>query len=197
MLLATAATGVALPYQSATWLSVAAVVSLVCGWAAARIVYAELAQSWREATADRAAQANAYRTMFSQRADEHAAFTSVMADRLRRRDGEIHELEESVLAAEKRAFEAEARVQREVRRADGAVERAEELVVRVDELQRAHDHLEAARGMLEEELAAVEAGHEASPFAQSDGAHEGVADLVAWEERVAAAHRPETEQQQA
>ena len=172
MLVATAVTGLALPYQSAMWLSAAAVTALVCGWAAARIIYAELTQSWREATTDRAAQANAYRALFNQRADEHAAFTTAMADRLHRRDQEIHELEESVLAAEKRAFEAEARVQREARRADGAAERAHELVVRLKEVERARDELEAARA-------------------------DAVVDLVAWEERVAAAHRPSSEEKQA
>src|SRR5689334_21002036 len=53
---ATALVLLALPTQSPLWLSVASVVALASGWAAARIVYTELAQSRREAAADRAAQ---------------------------------------------------------------------------------------------------------------------------------------------
>jgi len=70
--LATVAVAVALPTQSPTWLSVSAVRALVCGALAARIVYSELAQSRREAAADRAAQAQAYKVMFTERAAEHA-----------------------------------------------------------------------------------------------------------------------------
>ena len=94
---ATALVLVALPTQSPVWLSVASVVALASGWAAARIVYTELAQSRREAAADRAAQAIAYRSMFSERATEHAEFTTAMTDRIVRRDEEIAELELSLI----------------------------------------------------------------------------------------------------
>jgi xanthine/uracil permease len=39
----------ALPTQSAGWLSASSVIALVCGFAAARIIYNELVQSRREA----------------------------------------------------------------------------------------------------------------------------------------------------
>ncbi|CAN5571130.1 hypothetical protein BH10ACT10_BH10ACT10_21970 [soil metagenome] len=133
--LATAAVLGALPSQSPLWLSVASVVALAAGWAAARIVYSELVQSRRAAAADRAAQAQAYRILFSDRAAEHAEFTTTMTDRLVRRDRDVVELEGSVVAAEKRAVEAESRVQRESRRANLAEERAVELTERVKVLE--------------------------------------------------------------
>src|SRR4051812_45966893 len=86
--LATALVLLSLPTQSPVWLSTSAVLSLACGWAAARIVYSELVQSRREAAADRAEQAKAYRSMFAERASEHAEFTTSMTDRLRRRGRE-------------------------------------------------------------------------------------------------------------
>src|SRR5262245_26446490 len=90
--LATLAVILALPTASVAWMGAASVLSLVCGWAAARIIYNELAQSRREAAADRAAQAQAYRTMFSARAEEHAEFTTAMTDKLARSDREVREL---------------------------------------------------------------------------------------------------------
>src|SRR4029079_18839220 len=132
---ATALVLLALPTQSPLWLSVASVVALARGWAAARIVYTELAQSRREAAADRAAQAQAYRSMFSERASEHAEFTTAMTDRIVRRDAEIAELETTVVAAEKRAIEAEARVQREARPANDAQEQGGGIPERVQELE--------------------------------------------------------------
>ena len=73
--------------------------------------------------------------MFSERASEHAEFTTVMTDRLVRRDREVAALEDDVVAAEQRAIEAEARVQREARRANDAQERLVTLTERVQELE--------------------------------------------------------------
>lgn len=134
---ATAVVLLALPTQSPVWLSAAAVLAVACGWIAARIVYSELAQSRREAAADRAAQAQAYRAMFTERASEHAAFTTAMTDRLVRRDRENVELTSALVAAKTRAAAAEARVQREARRANDALDRVQELTGRVHELEEA------------------------------------------------------------
>jgi len=54
----------------------------VLGWAALRIVWTEVLQSRRENAADRAAAANAYRSLFTERAAEHAEFTTAMTERL-------------------------------------------------------------------------------------------------------------------
>ena len=165
--LATVAVLLALPTQSPVWLSVSSVLALACGWAAARIVYTELAQSRRDSAADRAAQAQAYRSLFSERASEHAEFTTAMTDRLAARDREVSELQESVVEAQLRAAEAETRVQRESRRALAADALVTELKERVQEL-------EIRRAVEADELATWEG-------------FETVVDLMAWEDKVSAA----------
>lgn len=165
---ATAAVVLALPTQSPAWLSVSSVFALVCGFAASRIIYNELLQSRREAATDRASQAQAYRSMFSERAAEHAEFTTAMTDRLVSRDRSIKELEGTIVLAEKRAMEAETRVKREARRANDAME----LVASLQE------QLEIRKAEQADELATWEGW---------DGADvETVVDLLAWEEKVQA-----------
>jgi hypothetical protein len=156
----------ALPTQSPVWLSVSSVFSLLCGVAAARIVYTELLQSRRENAQDRAAQAQAYKSMFAERAAEHAEFTSAMTERLLSRDRSITELEGTIVLAEKRAMEAETRVQRESRRANDAMELVAQL----------QDQLEIRKAEQADELASWEGW---------DGAMdaETVVDLLAWEEK--------------
>jgi hypothetical protein len=105
--LATVLVLAALPTQSPAWLSVASVVSLCCGWAAARIVYTEVVQSRREAATDRAAQAQAYRSMYAERASEHADFTTAMTDRLTHRDRELSEARRRVEELVERVAELE------------------------------------------------------------------------------------------
>lgn len=167
--LATAVVVLALPTQSPVWLSFSSVFALVCGALASRIVYTELLQSRQEAAADRAAQAQAYKTMFHERAAEHAEFTTTMTDRLAARDRSLKELESTIVLAEARAIEAETRVKREARRAN----EAQELVGQLQE------QLEIRKAEQADELASWEGW---------DGAMdaETVVDLLAWEEKVQA-----------
>lgn len=186
--LATLAVVVALPTGSFAWMAAASVLVLVCAWASARIIYTELAQSRRESARDRAAQAHAYLVMFSERAEEHAEFTSAVTDKLARSEREIRELSATVVLGERRAAEAETRVQREARRAQ---------------------ELEAAIASLTEELAARQAEEDAElagwdpanlelagqfrlPGMGEDGYEDldTVVDLLAWEEKVASATAP-------
>lgn len=164
--IATLVVVLALPTQSPLWLSFSSVFALVCGALASRIVYSELLQSRREAAADRAAQAQAYKTMFSERAAEHAEFTSAMTERLAASDKSIKELEGTIVLAEARAIEAETRVKRESRRAN----EAQDLVTQLQE------QLEIRKAEQADELASWE-GWDA----------ETVVDLLAWEEKVEAA----------
>ena len=173
--LATLVVVLALPTQSAAWLSVSSVFALLSGFAAARIVYSELVQSRREAAADRSAQAQAYRSMFSERAEEHAEFTSAMTERLVDRERSIKELESTIVLAEQRAMEAESRVKRESRRANDAQER-------VAELQQA---LEIRKAEEADELASWE-GWDADT----------VVDLLAWDEKVSAVAQQASENAQ-
>ncbi|HEX6248997.1 MAG TPA: hypothetical protein VFZ64_14085 [Nocardioidaceae bacterium] len=167
--LATLVVVLALPTQSPLWLSFSSVFALVCGALASRIVYTELLQSRQEAAADRAAQAQAYKTMFHERAAEHAEFTTAMTDRLAARDRSIKELEGTIVLAEARAIEAETRVARESRRANDA----QELVAQLQE------QLEIRKAEQADELASWEGW---------DGAMdaETVVDLLAWEEKAQA-----------
>jgi chromosome segregation ATPase len=165
--LATVAVALALPSQSAGWLSGAAVLALLCGWAAARIIYTELVQSRRDSATDRAAQAQAYRTLFSERASEHAEFTTAMTDRISARERELAQLQVDLVEAQRRAGEAEARVQREARRANEAGAEVAELRERVQELE-------------------IRTAEEADELATWEG-FETAVDLMAWEEKVSAA----------
>jgi hypothetical protein len=174
--LASLAVVLALPTQSPLWLSLASVLTLACGWAAARIVYTELVQSRRDQAADRAAQAQAYRSLFAERAVEHAEFTTAMTDRLVSRDREVSELQLSLVEAQRRAGEAEARVQRESRRANDADARVAALTERVQELE-------------------IRRAEQADQLATWEG-FETVVDLMAWEEKVGSASSGRAEPQQ-
>ena len=104
--------------------------------------------------------------MFSERAAEHAEFTSAMTERLAASDKSIKELEGTIVLAEARAIEAETRVKRESRRAN----EAQELVAQLQE------QLEIRKAEQADELASWE-GWDA----------ETVVDLLAWEEKAEAA----------
>ena len=169
VLLSVATLGVvlAVPTQSPVWLSIAAVVTVLFAWASARIVYTELVQSRREAAADRAAQAKAYRSLFTERASEHAEFTSAMTDRLADHAREVDELSGSLAETARRAAEAEARVQKEARRATEA------------------EHRVAALS----EVLDVRAAERADELATWDGSV--VEELMSWEQKVAEATSPD------
>lgn len=127
--LGTVAVVVALSLATVPALSVASVFSLVCGWAAARIVYSELVESRRTHARDRAAQAQSFRVLFTTRSEEHATFAAAMSDRITAREREVRELEGTLRLSECRAADAEDRVRRESRRANEAQERVAELEV--------------------------------------------------------------------
>lgn len=127
--LGTATVVVALSLATVAALSIASVFSLVCGWAAARIVHSELVESRRVHARDRAAQAQSFRVLFTERSEEHASFAAAMGDRLTAREREVRELESTLRLSECRATVAEERVRREARRANEAQERVSELEV--------------------------------------------------------------------
>ena len=133
---ATLAVLAALPTQSPVLLSISAVAALVLGWAALRIVWTEVLQSRRDHAADRASTANAYRTLFSERAAEHAEFTSVMTERLAASTSEIHELEGALVQAQRQVAELSVR-------AETAESGFASALVRVAELERSIEMLRA------------------------------------------------------
>ena len=101
----------ALPTQSALILSIAAVAALVLGWAALRMMWTEVLQSRRENAADRAAAASAYQSLFSQRAAEHAEFTTAMTERLAASQIGVRELQLLLVGEQRRAALAEKRLE--------------------------------------------------------------------------------------
>jgi hypothetical protein len=125
----TVAVVVALALASVAALSLASALSLVCGWAAARIVWTEVVESRRVHARDRAEQAQSFQTLFTERSTEHAAFAAALGDRLTARERQVRELEGTLRLSERRATVAEERVRRESRRANQAQERVSELEV--------------------------------------------------------------------
>jgi hypothetical protein len=142
---------------SLTLVSIAAVLAVVLGGAAARITYSELLVSRREAAADRARQAQAYREIAEARSAEHQEFASTMQHRVGTAERAVAQLETAVVASQSRAAEAMRKVNQEARRADLAEaesgrltvalgeseERAAEAIVRVAELEQDNDVLRA------------------------------------------------------
>jgi hypothetical protein len=165
--LATALVLVALSVRTVPLLSAASVVALLSGGAAARIIYSELRETWRTHARDRARQAQAFRGLFVERAAQHAAFSSAMAERLGDSEREVRELEATLRLSEGRAVDAEDRVRREARRGEEARARVAELEVAL-----------AIRTAEEaDELASWEMDREDHRDVDT------VVDLLAWEER--------------
>lgn len=165
----------ALVRQSTTVLSIAALVALVCGVVATRIMQTELAQSRRGAAAERSAQAQNYRALAGKRSEENTAFATMMRERVATRDETVAELgtalkstELRVEQQEKRATEAENLSRRESHRADLAETRADELEKQVGDQQMELDGLADLLGF--EHLAVEQGSVEQNPESQQKGA---------------------------
>src|SRR3954451_23277603 len=107
---AVAAVLASLPTRSFLWLGIASVAAMALAAGALRTMWTEVLQSRRENAADRAAAAAAYRNLFSQRAAEHAEFTTAMTDRLAQAHLAAHELEGLVVQHETRPQRAESKL---------------------------------------------------------------------------------------
>lgn len=130
-LLALAAVVVIAAIVTSTWVSAAAVLSLLAGATSSRIIYTEVTQTRRETAHERAELAREFGSAMTKSHDEHMAFTKAMSKKLSARDKTIVELNGTIRLAEKRADEAEVRVKREAKRANEAQER---LSVLLDEV---------------------------------------------------------------
>lgn len=143
----------AIPTGQAALSVIAGIGAVLLGTAATRITYSELIQSRRDAQQDRSALAKKYAEQAAQRAAENAAFTTVMRTRLSTTEQSLHELEQALGAAQKRAAEATRKFNTEARRAElaegqtreterrleEAEERAAEAILRVAELEQELD----------------------------------------------------------
>lgn len=171
LVVATIAVVAALATWSLTVVSVAAVLTLLLGWASLRILWTEVLQSRRDSAVERAATAQAYRALFSERAAEHAEFTTAMTDRMARSEDLQRELQGLLVAEQRRAAAAESRLGTTTRGLDEARARIEELEAEL--ARRAAEEAAAA-----DALASWEAdGGQTDPLG---------ADLAAFEERVSA-----------
>jgi len=151
---------------SLTVVSVAAVISVVLGTSATRIIYVELLWSRRNAAGDRARQAQAYRALAQTHSQEHREFVDAMGTKLGRAVSAVAELESAVVSSQGRAAEAVRGLNAQSRRADLAEaegtrlavaleesdERAAEAVIRVAELEDENDVLRTENGVLKSEL---------------------------------------------
>ncbi len=163
---ATVAVLLSLPTQSAALLSISAVTALILGWAALRIVWTEVLQSRREHATDRAATATAYKSLFSERAAEHAEFTSAMTERLAESNQSMHEFQAALVQAQAQAAAGTVR-------ADTAESAHAAALVRVAELERSIDLLRAEQWAETDAVSEARAG--------------SVEDLVAFDEKIAEA----------
>jgi hypothetical protein len=151
--------------------SSAAVLSLLCGAAATRIVMNELAQSRREAARDRAAQARSYLQVAREASLEHSRLAATMTRQVSERDAQIGRLVGTLGLVKRRASAAEEKVKRHA-------QRTVELQQRLDEVTRE----------LEERNDSV---------AVWDGSDDPtVVDLLAWENRAGAASADQAEARQ-
>ncbi|MGI8521692.1 MAG: hypothetical protein ACR2K3_00040 [Nocardioides sp.] len=135
--------------------SIAAVLGVLLGGAAARITHSELMATRRGAARDRAEQAQAYRELTVERTIEHASFVATMETKLGRSERVSTELESALSSSQHRAAVASRKLGVEARRADLAdaegvrlgraleesEERAGEAIVRVAELEQEVDVL--------------------------------------------------------
>ncbi len=166
ILIATVAVIGAVLSASFTVVSVAAALAVVLGTAAVRITYLELLDSRRAAAADRADQAQAYRSLTETRTREHGDFADAMSVKIGRAEQAATQLETALVASQGRAAESARRLRSETRRADEAEaegtrlavaledseERAAEAIVRVAELEDENGTLRSENDVLRSEL---------------------------------------------
>jgi hypothetical protein len=151
---------------SLTFVTIAAVLALALGTAAARITHAELLQSRRDAAGGLARQAQDYRELAEQRSIEQREFVEAMGSRVGKAERATMQLESAVLASQARAAATMRRLNAETRRADLAEaegnrlavaleeseERSAEALVRVAELENENDVLRTENDALRTEL---------------------------------------------
>ena len=137
-LIVVSALAVAGAVLSGSWLLVttAAVLAVALGAAATRITHSELVQTRRDASRDRAEQAQAYRELTEKRTAEHAEFTSNMQQRLDRQEHALSELETALASAQKRAAEATRKFNAEARRAEIAEQEGRDYATRLESAER-------------------------------------------------------------
>ncbi|MEI2711919.1 MAG: hypothetical protein V9G04_01150 [Nocardioides sp.] len=137
--------------DNVAWFTAAsAVIALVLGAAATRIMHRELLQSRRDAAADRAILAQDYAELAETRGAEHRAEVVALRGDIaglttqsNERATQITKLEQSLVAAEAKVQQAEREIQRLGSRVDDAESRAAEAIVHLAELEQEAETLRA------------------------------------------------------
>ncbi len=158
-------------------LTAAAFLGVALGATAVRITHSELLQTRRDANRDRAEQAQAYRTLASERVEEHAEFVAGMEKQMTAHQTTIEELEVALTSAQRRAAHAARQRNIEAKRADAAEADAESLARRLEEAET-----RAAEAILR--VAELEAELDVAK-AELDAVR---AELAAWESHPIAKH---------
>lgn len=122
-LLGASALVVVVALLSGTFVGAAAVLSMLAGGCAARIVYSEVVQTRLDAAHRSAEQARSFRDSTAANHREHLAFTETMLAGVEQRDARIAGLALALRLTERRADDAETRVKREAQRANDSQER--------------------------------------------------------------------------
>ncbi len=145
-LLALAAAAVVAAVLTSTWVSAAAIFSVLAGATSSRIIHTEVIQTRRAAAIERVQLSRDFGLAMAKSHEEHTSFTSTMTSRLAARDQTIVELNGTIRLAERRADEAELRVKHEAKRANDAQER---LAALLDEVLTAQAEALAGVGIPE------------------------------------------------
>lgn len=183
LLLSTAGAAAGLVLADPLALSVALVVSVVCGWAALRVVVVELRQQRRAHAADRARLSQGFHAEIAEQSTQRRAALAGAAAEVQRTVGAQRaaaELEATLRLSEARARHAEHRARAEGARADSAVRRVHDLEVSL-----------AIRSAEEaDELASWDAGRDSWEL-------DTVVDLLSWSAGPGARSSEETAQRRA
>jgi hypothetical protein len=132
LLLSTAGAAAGIVLADPLALSVALVVSVVCGWAALRVVVVELRQQRRAHAADRARLSQGFHAEIAEQSTHRRAAlagAAIEAQRTAGAERAAAELEATLRLSEARAHHAEHRARAEGARADSAVRRVHDLEV--------------------------------------------------------------------
>jgi hypothetical protein len=153
----------------------AAVLAVLLGAVATRIMYAEVVHTRWQAACQRAEHARSFQAAMDRSHTDHQAYSALVARRIGERDRAIGELGGTVRMLERRVDEAESRVRREARRANEAQER---LAAVLDEVLGTVDaDADAAADAAGDALAKVLAVRSNPPT---------IADLLGWDAKVPA-----------
>lgn len=110
-------------------LALSAVLSVIAGGAAVRMLLDELRDVRHQHSRDRALQARRFTGLLADGSAQHVQFISVMTERVASRERDVRELEAALRLSERRAVEAEGRARSEAQRVAADSERIAELEV--------------------------------------------------------------------